>query len=199
MSGDHDRRFIEGLLVSCELIVAYILIFDLRGWSWHQGFMLNGNWVLGAKNKSARLFILECRRIHSWVWHPNLDSFSHCLIHCYIMAESLPLSIHWVYTPPWKNISLLDKSLPVDLILILFAWIRTSHLKNLDELSDCKSSTLSLRATMMMTVMAIVVIMAMLFWSCLWSDRIMIILAVLWWSIKLDMSQNIRIRGEHSS
>ena len=32
---------------------------------------------------------------------------------------------------------------------------------------------------MMMTVMIIVVIMAMLFWGCLWSDRIMIILWII--------------------
>lgn len=79
------------------------------------------------------------------------------------MTESLPLSVHRVYTPPRKNISLLDEALPVHLIFILFAWISTCHLKYLDKLSDCKSSALPLRPPMMMTVMAIVVIMTMLF------------------------------------
>lgn len=198
MTRDHDRRFFEGLLVSCELIVTDMLILDLRGWGWHQRLVLDGNWILSAKYKSPRLFILESRRIHCWVGHSNLDSFPHSFIHSNIMTESLPLSVHRVYTPPWKNISLLDEALPVHLIFILFAWISTCHLKNLDELSDCKSSALPLRPPMM-TVMAIVVIMTMLFWSCLRSNWVMTVLVVLWWGVKLDVSEDIRFRGQHAS
>jgi hypothetical protein len=77
------------------------------------------------------------------------------------VAESLPLSIYRVDTSPGKNIALLDKPLPINLILILFARVRTCNLENLDEFSDCEASSLTLRSTMM--ILVAVMMMAVLF------------------------------------
>lgn len=63
------------------------------------------------------------------------------LLNRIIVAEPLPLSVHRIDAPSREE-ALLDESLPVDLVFILFAWKLLSHLEDLDQLSDGKSSSL---------------------------------------------------------
>ena len=78
------------------------------------------------------------------------------------MTESLPLGVYRVDTSAREDIALLDESLPIYLILVLFARISTCDLKNLDKLPHSKPSALTLRSSMMVAVMAIMM-MTMLF------------------------------------
>ena len=64
-----------------------------------------------------------------------------CLLDGVVMAESLPLGVDRIDTSSGEE-SLLDKSLPVNLIFVFFTWEFLSHLKYLDKLSNCKSSSL---------------------------------------------------------
>ena len=146
--------------------------------------MLDWNWVLSAKYKSPRFVIFDGRRIHSWVRHSNLNRLSYSLIYSDVVTESLPLGVDWVHTSTRENIALLDKSLPINLIFVLFARICTCDLENLDELTHCKSSALTLRSPMMMTIM----MMAMLFRAGLRSDRVMIVIIIFQRCIILDVS-----------
>lgn len=171
-----------------ELVASsWILVFDLYSWGRHHGLMLDGNWVLCAKYKSPRFIIFDSRGIHSWVGHPNLNCLSYSFIHSDIVAESLPLGVHWVYTSTREHITLLDESLPINLIFVLFARISTSDFENLDEFSHSKSCALTLRSSMMMAVVA-VMMMTMLFWAGLRSDRIVIVLIIFQRGIILDVS-----------
>ena len=186
---NYCRFFIAVLMMSLvELTAAsWILVFDLNCWGWHHRLVLDWNWVLSAKYKSPRFILFDCRRIHSWVRHSNLNCFSYCFIYSDIVTESLPLSVHWIYTSTWEHIAFLDESLPINLIFVLFARICTSDLENLDELSHSKSSALTLRSTMMMTVVAIMM-MTVLFWTGLRSDWVMIVLVIFQRCIILDVS-----------
>ena len=73
----------------------------------------------------------------SWVRHAKLVSFMDGLFNCIVVAKSLPLCIDWVNTSTWEE-ALFDESLPVNLVLILFAWVLLSDLEYLDQLSNCK-------------------------------------------------------------
>ena len=57
------------------------------------------------------------------------------------MAESLPLGIDRVDTSTREN-SLLDKPLPINLILVLLTWELLSDLEDLDQFSDCEPGPL---------------------------------------------------------
>lgn len=59
-----------------------------------------------------------------------------------VMTKSLPLSIHRVYTPARKE-ALLDESLPIDLVLILFARVLLCDLEYFDKLSDSEPCPLT--------------------------------------------------------
>ena len=93
-----------------------------------QGLLLDGALALyvraGTQDESLSFLVLDRRREHCRVGHPDLDGFSDGLLHRVIVAESLPLGIHRVDTPARKDIALANESLPVDLVLVLLARVR---------------------------------------------------------------------------
>ena len=154
--------------------------------------MLYGKWILCAKYKPICLIIFYCRRIHSWVRHANLNSFSYCFFNSNIMTKSLPLSINWVNTSPREDITLFNKPLPVNLVFVFLTRVSACNLKDLDKLTNCKSSSLALRSTMMVVMM-----IWMLLWS-LGSDRVMRVIILLWRCIVFYVSQNVGLWCDHS-
>ena len=80
-------------------------------------------------------------RERRWVRHAQLVSFMDSLLNCVVVAESLPLSIHWVDTSSRKE-TLLDEPLPVHLVLVLLARVLLSDLEYFDQLSNCKPGPL---------------------------------------------------------
>ena len=67
-----------------------------------------------------------------WVRHAKLQSFLYSCFNRIIVTESLPLSIYWIHASPWK-VALLNKSLPVYLVLVLLARELLCDLEDLDQ------------------------------------------------------------------
>ena len=86
----------------------------------------------GREQESLCLLTVRSHWVHSRVWHPDLHSLPHSLLHSYIMAEPLPLRVDWVDTAAWEDITFFDKALPVDLIFVFLAGVCRGDLEDLD-------------------------------------------------------------------
>ena len=91
---------------------------------------------------TASLLIFDRQGIHSGIRHAYLHSFLDCLLYRNVMTESLPLSVDWVHTSSREHIALPNEPLPVDLVLVLLAWVCACDLKDLNEFSHSESSPL---------------------------------------------------------
>ena len=78
----------------------------------------------------------------SRIRHAELQGFFQSLLNRVIVTKSLPLGIYRIDTTT-REVTLLDKAVPVDLILVLFAWELLCNLKDFDKLSHSESSSLS--------------------------------------------------------
>lgn len=76
-----------------------------------------------------------------WIRHAKLVCLVDSLFNGVIVTEPLPLRIHWINTPTRKD-TLLNKSLPVDLVFVFLAWVFLHHFEYVDEFSKCKPCSL---------------------------------------------------------
>ena len=100
----------------------------------------------GAKSSKALVFERQDSAVHTGrkgikscgIWHPKLQCLLQRLLYSVVVTKSLPLRIDWVYWSTWEE-SLLDESLPINLVLVFLGWVRSCCLEDFNELTHCES------------------------------------------------------------
>ena len=144
--------------------------------------------ITGTQDKPLSFLISSCYWVHSGIRHPHLNSLFNSFFNCLVMTKPLPLGINGIDTSARKDITFSDKSLPINLVFILFARISTCDFKYFYKFSHCKPCSLAWGPSMSMLSGCWVYCIHS--WSILTEIRLRYLVC---WRVILNLSYEIRL------